>query len=98
MLQRQIARVNAEVSASSRERGTSYSQGGSNASTQSPIIRQPIQISNHRSHSTKTVESILEDFEPRERHLGQRGIRIADIQRYASWKLEKKRKLVEFGA
>jgi len=94
MLQRQIARVNAEVSASSRGRGTSYSQGGSNASTQSPIIRQPIQISNHRSHSTKTVESILEDFEPRERHLGQREIRIPSIQRYASWKLEKKRKFI----
>ena len=95
MLQGQIARIAAEVSASSRERETSYSQGGSNASIQSPITRQPIQISNHRTHSTKTVESILEEFDPRERHFGQRGIRIADIQRYASWQLAKKQKLID---
>jgi hypothetical protein len=94
MSQGQMARITAEVSASSRERDPRYVQG-SNASTQSPITRQPIQISNHRTHSTKTVESILEDFDPRERHLGQRGIRIADIQRYASWQLAKKQKLVD---
>ena len=68
---------------------------GSNANAQSQITRQIIQPKMRRTHSTKTIENILEDFDPKERHLGTRGIRIADIQRYASWNLSKKQTLID---
>jgi hypothetical protein len=91
MSQIDMARIS-EASPAVRE--AAYSQG-SNASAQSAISRQIIQIKMRRTHSTKTIEAILEDFDPRERHLGQRGIRIADIQRFASWNTAKKQKLVD---
>ena len=68
---------------------------GSNVEAQSQITRQIIQPIQRRTPSTKNIETILEEFDPKERHHGTREIRIADIQRYSSWKLAKKQALID---
>ena len=75
-------------------RNSAY-DAGSNVEAQSQITRQIIQPIQRRIPSTKNIETILEDFDPKDRHHGTREIRIADIQRYASWNLPKKQNLID---
>lgn len=92
MSQTQTARITQETTGN---REISYSQG-SNSAAQLQIT-QAIKIEPivRRSMTLKSIDTILEDFDPKERHLGTKSIRIPEIQRHASWSLLKKQKLID---